>query len=424
MSTAVNQPAETPLEEWVKPPFLRRVRIQGYKSIAYCDVQLQPLTVLVGRNGSGKSNFLDALAFLRDALQTNLAEAIKERGGLQSILCRTLEMDRFSIRLEMGGNDPSIHAEFHADYQLTVQIDQAGRGFEAREKLTVRLASGEEYGFQASDGKVWINAQFQPSGDDTKHESPWPEDVLFLNVFFLEPISQFSTFLRNMNFYNFYPLNMRKLQKPNPGYFLEPDGFNIASVLKELWNRDNNASQRLQTYLTYIVPEVAGIEPITYGDYEVARFHMHTEPGKRPRSFDAAAMSDGTLRALGALAAAFQVNREGNHPTVIGIEEPETSLHPAATQALVDALDEATSHTQVILTTHSADLLDDPDIKLSQVLVVRMRNGQTQIGPVDPASKEIIRKELYTLADLQRMDQLNLDEIDLERQLHSMNGEA
>jgi hypothetical protein len=50
------------------------------------------------------------------------------------------------------------------------------------------------------------------------------------------------------------------------------------------------------------------------------------------------------------------------------------------------------------------------------VLVVRNRNGQTQITPVDPASREIIRKELYSLADLQRMDQLELDQADLERQ--------
>jgi hypothetical protein len=79
-------------------------------------------------------------------------------------------------------------------------------------------------------------------------------------------------------------------------------------------------------------------------------------------------------------------------------------------------LDAATEHTQVLLTTHSGDLLADPKLSPSSVLVVRMRNGQTEIAPVDPAGREIIRKELYTLADLQRMDQLNPDEEDLERQ--------
>ncbi len=61
--------------EGAKPPFLRRVRIRGYKSIAFCDVKLEPLTILVGRNASGKSNFLDALAFLRDALEEGVNSA-------------------------------------------------------------------------------------------------------------------------------------------------------------------------------------------------------------------------------------------------------------------------------------------------------------------------------------------------------------
>src|SRR5437588_7860311 len=77
------------LDEHVAPPFLRRMRIRGYKSIAFCDVQLAPLTVLVGRNGSGKSNFLDALAFLRDLMEMRTAEAVKERKGWRSIHCRT-----------------------------------------------------------------------------------------------------------------------------------------------------------------------------------------------------------------------------------------------------------------------------------------------------------------------------------------------
>src|SRR5713226_7128750 len=76
MATAPTEDPVHEIYEQAKPPFLRRVRIRGYKSIAFCDVTLEPLTILVGRNASGKSNFLDALAFLRDATSYNLAEAI------------------------------------------------------------------------------------------------------------------------------------------------------------------------------------------------------------------------------------------------------------------------------------------------------------------------------------------------------------
>src|SRR6267154_3935173 len=102
MATAPSRHDDDSLEERTKPPFLRRVRIRGYKSIAFCDVSLQSLTILVGRNAAGKSNFLDALAFLRDALRYNVAEALRRRGGIDNVLHRTSPTDSFSIEIELG----------------------------------------------------------------------------------------------------------------------------------------------------------------------------------------------------------------------------------------------------------------------------------------------------------------------------------
>ena len=55
---ATNQAVVGETDERTKTPFLQRVRIRGYKSIAFCDIELQPLTILVGRNAAGESNFL------------------------------------------------------------------------------------------------------------------------------------------------------------------------------------------------------------------------------------------------------------------------------------------------------------------------------------------------------------------------------
>src|SRR5262249_41771691 len=95
VSDKVNDPT---VDSRTKPPFLRRVRIRGYKSIAFCDVSLQPLTILVGRNAAGKSNFLDALAFLRDLMETDISEAVKHRGIF--IFCRSSE-SAYTIELEV-----------------------------------------------------------------------------------------------------------------------------------------------------------------------------------------------------------------------------------------------------------------------------------------------------------------------------------
>src|ERR1700712_3712224 len=109
MSTAPENETELAPEERAKAPFLRRVRIRNYKSIAFCDVTLEPLTVLVGRNGSGKSNFLDALAFLRDAVTLGVPEAVERRGSWTDVQCQTAELDPIEFDIEFGlENDPSI----------------------------------------------------------------------------------------------------------------------------------------------------------------------------------------------------------------------------------------------------------------------------------------------------------------------------
>jgi len=100
MTTAITKPAVHETDEHTLPPFLRRVRIRGFKSIRFCDVRLQPMTSLVGRNAAGKSNFLDALAFLRDTMEAGVAEAVKRRNNWSSAICRTSNTPKMEIEVE------------------------------------------------------------------------------------------------------------------------------------------------------------------------------------------------------------------------------------------------------------------------------------------------------------------------------------
>lgn len=95
------------------------------------------------------------------------------------------------------------------------------------------------------------------------------------------------------------------------------------------------------------------------------KFHQRTEDEQAPWSFTALHMSDGTLRALGILVALFQA-KVNSRVRVVGIEEPELALHPGASDLLRDALREGSEYAQVIVTSHSPELLDDPSIQDGQ----------------------------------------------------------
>src|SRR3954452_11831876 len=129
MATAASTSQAPVFDERTKPPFLRRVRIEGYKSIAYCDVSLQPLTILVGRNSSGKSNFLNALAFLRDALARGTDEAVRLHGGPRAILPRSSRATTISFR---------ITADFESDFFTAVELDRFTADYDVRIKLPIR----------------------------------------------------------------------------------------------------------------------------------------------------------------------------------------------------------------------------------------------------------------------------------------------
>jgi predicted ATPase len=423
------------IDERTKPPFLRRVRIRGYKSIAFCDVRLQPLTILVGRNAAGKSNFLDALAFLRDLMEMRATEAVNERKGWRAIHCRSGS----TPHVEMGfdASFESFKSSWEAEYSFSLEIANQNQIRVREEHLILKeRLRGRQCGYRVVDGELtWIGLEhFQDDSEWTTEKDIQAEikgdkledprffrnrryDRLVLSVIGTQPFLDIAEGLRASCVYNFSPLAIRAHQPITASPILAQDGHNLARAIEGLREIEPETVQRIGQYLNAIVPGLTDFQTVEYGDFETVRFTLEGGSDCPPLEFDASGMSDGTLRTIAALIAAFQIVIPGGFPGFIGIEEPETALHPAAMRALVDALDDATQRTQVVLTTHSADLLSGRDISPGQVLVVRNRGGQTHITPVDPASREIIEKELYTLADLQRMDKLDIDEADLERQV-------
>jgi predicted ATPase len=383
--------------------FIRRVRLKNYRSIGECDVRLGPLNFLVGPNGSGKSNFLDALRFLADSLNQSLDHAIRDRGGAQEVRRRSGgHPNNFAVRVDFAT------AEFEGHHAFEVTASGRGAWAVRRERCLVRWSSEA---FRAPDG-----FSYQLEGGDVIE---WPErlgapppastDRLFLvNAAGHAPFRAVFDRLTHMGFYNLNPGVMRALQPPDPGHLLKRDGANIASVLSHL-DASDERKQRLVEYLGKVAPGIVGVEPRSLGPAETVEFRQRVHGATDPWRFLAQSMSDGTVRALGVLVALHQTGN-GQPMPLVGIEEPETALHPAAAGVLLDALRDAGSRMQVIANTHSADLLADPDIDDASILAVTSEDNETRIGPIERVGREAMRERLFTAGELLREDRLQPDE--------------
>jgi predicted ATPase len=215
--------------------------------------------------------------------------------------------------------------------------------------------------------------------------------------------------LSRIEVYNLNPREIASMQKPDPGDILRRDGSNAASVLQQF---SPDARERVRFNLARIVPGISDAETKTLGSQETIEFRQTVKGQGHPWRFLASAMSDGTLRGFGILLAVFQAAsaRPGNTPPLlIGLEEPEIALHPAAASALLSALREGAQHCQILVTSHSPDLLDNADIPTEALLAVDNQDGLTRIGRIDEAGRTMLRDKLFTPGELLRQNQLAPD---------------
>ena len=376
------------------PRLVTRIALRNYKSIAACDVRPVRLSFLVGRNGCGKSNFLDALRFVAEALRFSLDHALRERGGIQEVRRRSGgHPNHFGIRLDLQLPRAT------GWYAFRVAAKPGGRYSVQQEECFV-VGEGGHGSYRVADGKVEASTICNPPA--------CASDRLYLvNMSGFDVFRPLHDALSGMGFYNLNPDAIRDLQSPDPGAFLKRDSSNLASVLSNLHGDRRTA---VEEYLTAMTPGVTGVAARTMGTKLTLDFHQDVRGARQPSRFLAGDMSDGTLRALGVLVALFQ--RKGDPMRrchLVGIEEPESALHPVAAGVLFDSLTDASQLAQVVVTSHSADLLDNDTIPESAILAVLSEHAETRIGPLDEAGRSALRDHLFTAGELLRMDQLRPD---------------
>ena len=388
-----------------------RLALRQFKSIEQCEIELSPLTLLVGRNGVGKSNIVDGLRFIADALRNTLEYAIRERGGIDQVRRKSLggrpTHPGIAVDLRLANGDTARYSfkiaavqgrDFRVDRELCQIFDPTGAI-----KSAYKVANN-----QIED---WISPSPQPA--------VVPDRLLLVATSGIPAFRPVFDVLTRMTFHNLNPEVMKYPQRPEPGALLTHDGRNLASVVKQLQPAD---LERVQEYLQAIGVPIGRISHKQAGALETIEVaqELNVPDGKRNLNFDAIALSDGTIRALGILVSLVSARgAQLGGPTLIGIEEPETALHPAAAGALMDALTEGAERSQLIVTCHSPDLLDHESVRAEMIRPVLLDNGRTFAGRLSPAKAQLLKDHLTTAGDLLRLDQLEPDPADLKSQAES-----
>ena len=400
---------------------LKRLHVKGYKSLVDVELSLEPLTLLIGPNASGKSNLLDALQLLAGlATGRTLKQAFDPpcRGkplesfhiGKQGIK-GLLERDRLTFSIEADLQISDALAET-VDRQIREMRrrpqeddgskDTARRGAGVRERnlryrVEVEMLPRTGILRVADEYLAALNSRGQPTGKrkpfieryggrrlHLRHEGqahPTYYDLYLDHTILSQPhypphyphLIAARCELERWLFFYFEP--RERMRAANPVKEVRHIGLmgeELVAFLNTLKAVHPGQFQAVEKALRSLMPNIDGIDlDVTdLGEVELRII----EGGV---AMPASVLSEGTLRMLGLLALA-----SAEAPALVGFEEPENGVHPRRIELIAELLrtQRSLGQTQYIVTTHSPRL---PDLLADDSLfVVRRRNGQTRIDPL------------------------------------------
>lgn len=368
---------------------LTHLHASNFKSLGESvDVPLDSFVALVGINGAGKSNVVDAPRFVAHALRDGLDAAVTDRGNMRGL-------GRWS-----GGRpfDVGVRIEAKRDgafgfFDIRLGSQEGGDSYKVlREEACWTDRSGTESRYLVEQSK-W-------EGPDGLAPQLDPQGLALSLVAADRRFKDLFDELRSVAVYSIFPSVLRSPQRFDSASPMVDHGENWATTLRTVL-KDKEANAQLRTALAEIVGDVEDVRVNSVGGFLSPQFR-HTKPesvtSKKLKWFDAGQESDGTLRVAGILTALLQTPPPG----LLGVEEPELTIHPGALPVIHDYLTEASSRGQVIITTHSPDLLDlmRPEV----IQVVERRDGVTTVHPMSADQQALVRDHLAGAGELLRIE--------------------
>ena len=380
----------------LEQPTVRRLVLERFRSITSASITFDNPTIFVGRNGSGKSNLVSAFSFLADAMTAPLHAVFERSGGLSAVRNRSSRggpPTRLGMRVELtepyGGGQ-------HASYAFEIK-SLPNHGFLVSREQCVAVDGSRRFWFDRRGEQFHSNIEerLQPPLQDASLVLP--------AISGYKPFWRVWEVLSRLRVYAIDPGELRRMREPDPGLALRRNGANVASVLREIENRLPEKFDRIARVLATIVPNLDGVAVKTRGKYLALQFTQRwgTNLQKQLRC-DASDMSDGTLRALGIVTALFQ----DEWPALIAVEEPEATIHPGALESILDVVRAASERVQIVMTTHSPELLDAKWIADRHLRMVDWHAGATHVAPVSDANRTALRDRLMGAGELLRANAL------------------
>lgn len=328
---------------------------------------LTPFTVVIGKNGVGKSTLFDAFGFIADCLSHDVETAcdMKQRGGFERLRSiGVIAPIKFEIYYREAPNERPI------TYELSIALDQTGRPFVEAELLKQRR-KGQTHGrpfpflrLNHGKGLVWAGeeaVETEGREEDSAQESVELTDLRQLGIATLGTlkehprIKRFRDFLKGWYLSYFYPDAARSLPSAGPQRHLNVHGDNIGNVVQFM---EREHKDRFRSILDRIAAKIPGIKSIDTKITDDKRVLLRFNDGAFDDPFFAQQMSDGTLKVF----AYLLLMEDPDPPPFICIEEPENGLYHKLLEALAQ---EFRSHAtgkknapQIFVTTHQPYFVD------------------------------------------------------------------
>ena len=422
---------------------ITRIEVDGFKSLRGFSLELSPLTVIIGANGAGKSNLLDALKLLSQLARHNVIEALKSgRGAVRDQFSRTaggvVEDIRISTELLLAAPRDDAGARIGAGAQTRVrhaiEIARAMQpsGVEDVSVLRERI----EMMSRAADPWISAHPAFLPmarygeEGNLAIRVEPAPQliesgrrqltisyarenvrsatdidrhrSVLSTSPFLGGVIDEVAEEMRAFRLVHLEAARLRLPSDPAAGPELSPDGSNLPTALASL---APEVRLQLRADLADLIPGFRSFEVVP-ADEEL-RLEMEFTDGAR---VPARVLSDGTLR----LVALLTLLRSARPGSVIAVEEPENGIYPGRLRAFIEKLVDATTPSdgslppQVVLTTHSPAILATlRDRAETLVLADLVRRGtdlrSTRMRPVGAGDRPANGAATASIREIERI---------------------